>query len=188
MKRITIAAAFLLPSLSSVADTQQTRRVDAVTGAETWETRINGVHFSLTQLLPDQLRAFYVNRGFTLQQAEPYATSCVYMAVLRNDSAPGVIHYVSSDWPVSVEDRNHTLLPVERWLERLSTTGVKKPALIAFRWAQFPPEQSYRPGGDWNQGMLSIGLPAGSRFDITATWDIGDKAYQAGLKEVQCAG
>ncbi|MCW8908224.1 MAG: hypothetical protein OQL28_13305 [Sedimenticola sp.] len=188
MKRVTVATVLLLPSLSALAENPQAHRVDVVTGAKTWETRSNGVHFSLTQLLPDQLRAFYVNRGFTLQQAEPYATSCVYMAVIRNDDAPGVIHFVSSDWPVSVEGGLHALLPVEGWLERLSAAGVRKSALVAFRWAQFPPEQSYRPGGDWNQGMLSIGLPAGSRFDITATWDIDGETYRAGLKEVQCAG
>lgn len=64
---------------------------------------------------------------------------------------------------------------------------VKKSAVIAFRWAQFPPEQEYRPGGDWNQGMLSVGLPAGSRFDIIATWDIAGNEYRAKLTEVQCA-
>lgn len=187
MKTITIVTLLVLVSSYCHADTLQTRRADPVTGAKTWQAQADGVHFSLTQLLPDQLRAFYVNRGFTLEQIEPYATSCVYMAVLRNDRAPGVIHYVSGNWPVSVKGRSHALVPVQQWIERLSASGVRKPALIAFRWAQFPPEQEYRPGGDWNQGMLSIGLPAGSQFDITATWDIAGNEYRTRLTEVQCA-
>lgn len=187
MKTITIVSILVLSSFSSYADVSQTRRTDSVTGAKTWEIQVDGVHFSLTQLLPDQVRAFYVNRGFTLEQIEPYVASCVYMAVLRNDSAPGVIHYVSSSWPVSMNSRHYELVPVNQWVERLSGSGVKKPAVIAFRWAQFPPEQEYRPGGDWNQGMLSIGLSAGSLFDITVKWDIAGKGYQARLKEVQCA-
>ncbi len=168
MKTITIVSILVLSSFSSYADVLQTRRVDSVTGAKTWEIQVDGVFFSLTQLLPDQVRAFYVNRGFTLAQIEPYASSCVYMTVLRNDNAPGVIHYVSGNWPVSVNGRHYELVPVNQWVERLSGSGVKKSAVIAFRWAQFPPEQEYRPGGDWNQGMLFMGLSAGSLFDITA--------------------
>jgi len=187
MKTITIVSILLLLSFSCYADAPQTRRTDSVTGAKTWEIQVDGVHFSLTQLLPDQVRAFYVNRGFTLEQIEPYASSCVYMTVLRNDNAPGMIHYISGSWSVSVNSRLYEWVPVNQWVERFSRLGVKKSAIIAFRWAQFPPEQEYRPGGDWNQGMLSMGLPAGSLFDITAKWDIAGKGYQARLKEVQCA-
>ncbi|MFA5627923.1 MAG: hypothetical protein WCX90_05340 [Thiohalomonadaceae bacterium] len=187
MKNITVVTLLVLASFCCHADVAQSSRTDALTGAETWEIQVDGVHFSLTQLLPDQLRAFYVNRGFTLEQIELYAASCVYMTVLRNDRAPGVIRTVSSRWPISVNNRPHELIPVEQWVERFSAAGVKKSAVIAFRWAQFPPEQEYRPGGDWNQGMLSVGLPAGSRFDIIATWDIAGNEYRAKLTEVQCA-
>lgn len=109
------------------------------------------------------------------------------MTVLRNDSAPGVIHTVSNRWPVSAKNRPHERLSVEQWVEHFVASGVKKSGVIAFRWAQFPPEQAFRPGGDWNQGMLSLGLPAGSRFDIMAIWDIAGNEYRAKLKEVQCA-
>ena len=66
------------------------------------------------------------------------------------------------------------------------TVRCKKPALIAFRWAQFPPEHAYEPNGDWNQGMLAAGLPAGSSFDLVARWDIDGKPYAGELKNVQC--
>ncbi|MFV1984048.1 MAG: hypothetical protein ACC657_10960, partial [Thiohalomonadales bacterium] len=66
-------------------------------------------------------------------------------------------------------------------------SGVKKSALLAFRWAQFPPEQEYKPGGDWNQGMLSIGLPSKSIFDASALWDINGTKFKAELAGVECA-
>ena len=59
--------AVCLVSLTARADVaKQATHVDEVTGARTWQTRADGVYFSLTQILPDQLRAFYVNRGQAL--------------------------------------------------------------------------------------------------------------------------
>jgi len=187
MKIIILLLAFSLYSMPSLAATSQKHTVNSVTGAETWQTQAHGVHFSLTQILPEQLQAFYVNRGFTLKQIEPYTSSCVYMAVLRNDKAPGTIHFISNSWQVFVDGKAHPLVSVKTWMQRWEKNSIIKSAQIAFRWAQFPPEQEYQPGGDWNQGMLSIGLPAGNRFDIVARWDIGNKAYQTKLQGVQCA-
>jgi hypothetical protein len=74
------------------AETQSTN-VDSETDARTWETDAHGVDLSFTQILPEQAQAFYVNQGFTLVQITPYTASCVCMTVLRNDHAPGTIHY-----------------------------------------------------------------------------------------------
>ncbi len=169
------------------AKAQQAISINQVTGAKTWETSVDGVHFSLTQILPDQLRAFYVNRGFTLKQIELYATSCVYMTILRNDNAPGTIHFISNSWTILVNRKTLKLKSVKYWVQYYKDSGVKKSALLAFRWAQFPPEQEYKPGGDWNQGMLSIGLPSKSIFDAIAQWDIKGTKFKAELAGVECA-
>ncbi|MCP4187678.1 MAG: hypothetical protein GY763_08775 [Gammaproteobacteria bacterium] len=169
------------------ANTKQSTSTNQVTGAQTWETHVDGVLFSLTQILPDQLRAFYVNRGFTVEQIESYASSCVYMTVLRNDSAPGEIHFVSNNWSILTDSNSHQIKSVSEWLESFKKRGIKKSAILAFRWAQFPPEQEYKPGGDWNQGMLSIGLPPGITFNVIARWDIAENEYKAKLAGVQCA-
>ncbi len=166
---------------------KQTFVVDPASGAETREIHTNGVIFSLTQLLPDQVRAFYVNRGFTLPQTEAYATACVFMTVLRNEKAVDAIHFILQDWSIVTKGHSKPPMKVEDWVDVLAKEGVKKPALIAFRWAQFPPEQSYEPGGDWNQGMLSTGLPAGSSFDIIARWDMAGEIYEGVLHDVHCA-
>jgi len=170
-----------------LAEATQTRKEDPDTGLATWETHADGVTFSLTQILQDQARAFYVNRGFTLDQIESYATSCVFMTVVRNDDAPGRIHFIRSNWSILTGGKSRPPEPVSAWIQRLKENNVTKSALIAFRWAQFPLEQEYEPGGDWNQGMISVGLSAGSQFDIIARWDVNGKPYEAKLEEVRCA-
>ena len=155
-------------------------------GIETREITKAGVFLSLTQILPDQARAFYVNRGFPLEATEQYATSCVFMAVLRNDSAEGVVRFRLEDWSVAADGEERPLVSVYEWLDRLETHGLDKAALVAFRWAQFPPEQEYEPGGDWNQGMLSVGLSPGSRFDLVARWSVGDNLFEGVLRDVEC--
>ena len=186
IKSITTILIGLLPVIC-LADTAQTQSTNADTGAVTWETHANGVSFSLTQILPNQARAFYVNRGFTLQQIEPYATSCIYMTVLRNDKAADVIHFILQDWSVVTDGNSRPPIKVNDWLAQLKKDGATKPALVAFRWAQFPAEQEYEPGGDWNQGMMTTGLPAGSTFDITARWDMNNKHFKGVLRNVRCA-
>jgi len=178
--------AFLL-GMTMLAKAEQTHSINSASGAESWEMHKHGVTFSLTQILPDQARAFYVNRGFTLEQIESYATSCVFMTVLRNDSAPGTVHFIQQNWTISTATKTQPPMKVTDWLKRLKNSGVKKSALIAFRWAQFPPEQEYEPGGDWNQGMLVTGLPAGTQFNLIPRWDIDGKPYAGELLNVRCA-
>jgi len=187
MKGVILATAVSFYSLSCFAAAQQTFQVDSVTGAATWMTNQHGVNFSLTQILPQQAQAFYVNRGFTLKQIQSYATSCVFMTVLRNDNAPGTIHFVRKNWSVVIDGKSRRVLSTDHWLQQLKSNNIKKSALVAFRWAQFPSEQKYEPGGDWNQGMLTVGLAPGSVFDVIARWDIDGKPYTAKLQEVRCA-
>jgi len=181
------AALLLMLLCASPVVSEQVHRVDPASGAATWEIQVSGVSVSLTQILPDQARAFYVNRGFPPDIIEPYARACVYMTVLRNDAAPGVVHFRLADWEVVSPAGRHPPLSVDSWLERLQPYRLDQPLLIAFRWAQFPPEQAYEPGGDWNQGMLTMGLPAGAQFDLIARWDIDGKAYEGVIKHVDCA-
>lgn len=165
----------------------QVERSDSTTGARSWETRHQGVTFSLTQILPEQGDAFYVNRGFTLDQIKPFTSACVFMTVLRNDSAAGSVHFVRKHWSVSVDEQPHSFKTVKQWIELLKQRQASKPALIAFQWAQFPPEQEYQPGGDWNQGMLALELAPDQEFSITARWDIEGRNQATTITGVQCA-
>jgi len=162
-------------------------RVDPSSGAETWEIERAGVVAALTQILPDQVRAFYVNRGFAPDVIEPYANACVYMTVLRNDSAPGPVRFALATWEVVSDAGRHPPISVDTWLGSLKPQGLAQAALIAFRWAQFPAEQVYEPGGDWNQGMLAMGLPPGATFDLVVRWDVDGKPYEGVIEHVRCA-
>ncbi len=179
-----VIPALLLPVIVAQSQPQGT---DPATGVETWELQTEGITLSLTQILPDQARAFYVNRGFPLDATESYARSCVFMTVLRNDTAPGVVHFRLADWSVVTAGRSQPLISLAEWQERLEAHHLDQSALIAFRWAQFPPEQEYQPGGDWNQGMLTTGLTANTRFDLVARWDVAGKPYAGVLQNVRCA-
>jgi hypothetical protein len=165
---------FLAPALVQAA---QAQRTDPDTGAATWETRAHGVTLRLTQILPDQARAFYINRGFSAGDVEPYATACVFMTVLRNDAAPGPLAFRLADWRVRVAGEERPLRPMDDWLALWARRGLPEPARIAFRWAQFPVEQEYEVG-EWNQGMLATGLPPGAAFDLVARWQVEDKNFE----------
>jgi hypothetical protein len=182
---MAVAALASLPAASLSATSEPTRR-DQDTGAATWETQAHGVTFFLTQLLPDQVRAFYVNRGFDLADADVFARACVFMTVLRNDAAPGELSFRLADWRVHQGGDARGLPPVGDWLAQWQARGVTEAARIAFRWAQFPPEQSYALG-EWNQGMLATGLPPGSRFDLIARWTVAGKTFAGKLENVVCA-
>ena len=185
--RLFVLWAAVLALLSGIpASAEQMHKIDPETGVATWETRANGVALSLTQILPDQARAFYLNRGFPPDAAERYATACVYMTVLRNDAAPGELSFRLADWRVQSEGKSLPPKSVEDWMAQWRALGLTQAAQIAFRWAQFPPEQEYAVG-EWNQGMLTTGLPPGSRFDLTARWTVAGKTYEGKLENVVCA-
>jgi len=181
-----IFALMAIAALASLPAAGEPSRRDPDTGAATWETQAHGVTLSLTQLLPDQVRAFYVGRGFDLTDATAFAEACVFMTVLRNDAAPGELSFRLADWRVQQGGAARGLPPLDDWLEQWQRRGVSEAARIAFRWAQFPPEQSYAPG-EWNQGMLATGLPPRSRFDLIARWTVAGQAYEGRADDVRCS-
>jgi len=190
-QRMLSALATLCVSMVSMpihCDTEaQGYAMDEETGIESWQVSVRGVTVSLTQILPDQLRAFYVNRGFPVDVIEPYAVSCVYMTALRNDAAAGVATFRIADWRVVAGAQARAPISTAAWVTRLQPAQPGHAAMIAFRWAQFPSEHAYQPGGDWNQGMLSTGLQPGEQFDLIASWHVDGQAIEGELKNVRCA-
>lgn len=178
------AVLVLLPGHATSAN--QSQRIDPETGVASWETHVHGVTLLLSQIPPDSVRAFYLNRGFPSEAVEPYATACVFMAVLRNDAAPGELSFRLADWSVHHAGRAQPPQSVEVWMARWRALGLSGAAQIAFRWAQFPPEQEYAVG-EWNQGMLTTGLPPGSHFDLIARWSVAGKTYEGKLENVVCS-
>ncbi|MBK5962549.1 hypothetical protein CCR95_00075 [Thiocystis minor] len=181
-RAVLLAAAALIGLPAAAADPI---RRDPDTGAATWEVQAQGVTLSITQLLPDQVLAFYVNRGFASDAAAVFAGACVFMTVLRNQAAPGEIDFRLTDWEIRQDGETRRLPALEDWLKQWEQRGVSAPARLAFRWAQLPPEQRYAPG-EWNQGMLATGLPPGSRFDLIARWQTAGQTQTGRIDDVRC--
>jgi hypothetical protein len=159
---------------------------DIVAAPDAWANTQHGVTFSLRQIPAESVGAFYIGRGFTLDQIRPYMDTCVFTAVLRNDSAPGRIHYIRENWKIINDEESQTLVSTTAWLDRFKGSSIGNAALIAFRLAQLPQEQVYETGGDWNQGMLSVNLPSGSHFDMIVHWDIQGEPYEMLLPNISC--
>lgn len=155
------------------------------TGIESWELLDSGVRFSLTQILPDQARAFYLARGFDRAAADAYASACVFQTVLSNEgSAPIAFHL--GDWRILRGKRALRLKTEPEWQHEWEQRQLADPARIAFRWAQFPLEQDFEPG-DWNQGMTTYPLLRGACFDLEFKWRMGGEMKEGRLKGVCCA-
>ena len=169
------------------AESVQKKIVNPESGATRWETAAHGAYLSMTQVLPDKAQGFYVSMGFRPREIEAYTSSCLFLTVLRNDDASGTLDFKRENLKVTQGGKTHKLLSVEEWMQRLKDANSKKPAMIAFRWSQFPIEQVFESGGDWNQGMLSVGLPPESRFDVVISWEIEAKPFAIKLEGVECA-
>jgi len=164
-------------------DTRYSQSAD--TGIGTWETETDGVHLRMTQIAPDQARAFMAARGLDDKSVEEFARHCVFMTVLRNDTRQP-INYCLAEWRYVPEDGTPQLMLTKHdWLARFQPRNQPKPVKLAFEWAQFPVEQTFFPG-DWNQGMTTFELPPGSRFDVVYRWRQGKKRHEGTLKNVQC--
>lgn len=155
------------------------------TGIESWELLDSGVRFSLTQMLPDQARAFFMARGFDRAAADAYAQACVFQTVLHNESTK-TIDLRLSDWQVLVGKQTLALKQEAGWQGEWKKRRLPDAARIAFRWAQFPAEQTFDPG-DWNQGMTAYPLPRGASFDLDLKWWTNGQAVEAILKGAKCA-
>jgi hypothetical protein len=151
------------------------------------EKTVNGVVFSIIPIPTSRLKAFYAGRGFSEKQIEPYAKTCVFTTFLRNDDAKGTIHFVRKNWMAISKAKVYHIRNNDYWFRKFQKTKVKMSSKIAFELGQIPEEQSYAPGGDWNEGMLSVDLPHGSKFDIKINWDIKGKRYELTIKNITCA-
>jgi hypothetical protein len=160
--------------------------LDPVTGLATWQTETDGIQVRLTQISPDQVRAFYQARGFSPEAAERYASECVFMTVVRNIGDIPVEHRLA-DWRYVVAGQpDRAIRSKAEWEALWKQSGVSEAARIAFTWAQFPDTQTFAPG-DWNQGMTTYNVPRGGQFDLRFVWRTGGKEYSGLLEQVTCA-
>lgn len=177
--------AFSCASAATALKGETVHSISEETGMATWETEDKGVYFRLTQISQEQAQAFMLARGMDAKSASEFASTCVFMSVLRNDSKKP-IKYRLAEWRyVPQQGKPQLMLTKHDWLARWQPRNFSKPVKTAFEWSQFPVEQTFSPG-DWNQGMTTYEIPPGSRFDVTYRWWQGGKLFEGTLRNVEC--
>jgi len=169
-----------------------------------WELKEKGIRIRLVQRLPDQTRAYFLKRGFTLKQAEIIAQSCVFQTIFYNLAAavPGnSLTYNLNDWKViphsesinkldktkSAANSNLAKLKVrEDWAKTWVSHSIPSAAKIAFKWSLLPTSQVYRPG-DHNWGMTIYDLKPGKKFTLQLSWKQRGSIKIRKIKNIQCA-
>ena len=158
---------------------------DPETGIESWSIEDRGFAVSLTQILPDQARAFFLGRGFPRDAAERYAEACVFMTIVRNTGATP-LELDLRGWRVSGIPGVERLETRETWLVIWQVQRLGESQRIAFEWSQFPTTQAFEPG-DWNQGMTTVAAGRGARFDLEPHWQSQGVGHVGTLEGVRCA-
>jgi len=177
---LTLLAAWPLAALATQSS------VDPDTGLATWETQTQGIQVRLTQITPDQIRGFYLARGFSPEATERFARECVFMSVVRNTGDVTLLHRLANWRYVTAGQPPRPLRGKPAWDYQWRRMGVPESARIAFEWAQLPTAQTYAPG-DWNQGMTSYSVPRGETFDLHFVWQAGGRTFSGKLEQVRCA-
>lgn len=167
--------------------------IDPEAGLPYWTWEDPPVEIRLIQRLPDQTRGFFIARGFSRAAADRIAGSCVFQSIQRNrgrDVAGPVMEVDLTRWRLTPSDgAEPSPRPIalkEDWDKEWKAAGESEAARVAFRWSLFPTRQTFR-GGDYNWGMISFGVPPGTRFDLTLAWTLDGEPQQAVLRGVVCA-
>lgn len=154
-----------------------------------WEVKDAAMSLRLVQRLPDQTRAFFLARGFTREQTERIAQSCVFQTVFHNTSErnqPGPLQYDLREWSIEVGNRPRKLKTRESWGSEWPPDQVSDAARLALEWSLYPTQQTYQ-AGDYNWGMATFDLPPGTRFQLTLYWHQYGERHSFTIKDIQCA-
>ena len=183
-RRLACAVLAIASFAASAAENRYTK--DPETGIESWEWRERGVTLQIGQITPGLAQGFYLARDFDADSADLFARNCVFMAVLRNESAPGKLRFNLADWRVAAHQQTRPLKLDAEWQKLWQRRGVPAAARTAFHWAQLPTEHVYETG-DWNMGMLSMGRKPGERFDLHFRWKVDGTEQSGVLTNIRCA-
>jgi hypothetical protein len=143
----------------------------------------------LVQRLPDQTRAFFTARGFSVKDAEQIAQACVFQSIFKNTAKPDsghVIEYNLSAWQVRYKGKAQVPMLKKYWMQEWEKRQVPRPARIAFEWSLLPTEQRYEPQ-DYNWGMTLYDLPPGAEFNLEVVWWLDGELQSAKIEKIRCA-
>lgn len=159
-------------------------------GAEPVRLERDGLKLEMTSLAPDQVRAFFLARGFAAKDAEHIvATGCVFRSAIgsmfvKMDDPD--VRVALAAWRIIAEGETPKAPRTrEDWEAIWKQRGVGEEPATAFYWSLFPTEQSFAPT-DYNWGFLTFGLPPGARFAVELRWSSAGRTYHARLENLEC--
>ncbi len=153
--------------------------------------RGQGFRADLSPLTLEQVRAFFIGRGFDSATARMIANKgCVWRSAMGNAETGRGALPVSVDmtkWTVAADGATHPpRVRGEEWTKTWEQRGVGPAARVAFHWALFPTRQTFGPS-DYNWGLIAFGLAPGSAFDLTLRWRQGEVERQTTVRGLRCA-
>jgi hypothetical protein len=167
-------------------------RAEAGKGPKAEPVRLerDGLKLEMAPLAPDQVRAFFLARGFSSQDAEHIvATGCVFRTAIGSSFVKGgdpEVRVALASWRINPEGKPPKMPRArEDWEAIWKQRGVGEEPATAFYWSLFPTEQSFAPT-DYNWGFLTFGLPPGARFALELRWSGSGKVHSARLENLEC--
>jgi len=151
----------------------------------------DGLKLELAALSHDQVRAFFLARGFSQKDTEHIAvTACLFRSAIGSafaEAGAPAVKVALDEWQAMPADGKPSAPKVREYWENVwKTREVPADAATAFYWALFPTEQVFAPT-DYNWGFLTFGLPPGTSFNLMVAWTTDDKAYHTTIEGLQCA-
>ncbi|MFP4560512.1 MAG: hypothetical protein ACLFQ3_04250 [Thiohalorhabdus sp.] len=191
--RLLVLCAALAAGLSAVpaqADEAPRARpaveTDPETGLREWQWDGEGLSVEMGQLLPDQVRAFFIGRGFEDSMADRVAQRCAFWGSIGNTGREGSVKIDLGQWRTHGSGGTAPLLLNSHWQRKWEEEGVPRGPRTAFRWTVLPAEHRFAPQ-DWLMGMIVIDRPPGADFDLELRWREGDEQRRRILPGLSCA-
>ncbi len=190
---LMLAALVITPTLTA-AQAPPTAQAPPPTQSPASKFERDGLKIELAALPPDTTRAFFMGRGFARKDADQLvAGGCVFRSAIGSAfskaGSPAVTIDLKQWRVVAVETGSDATgaAPRQRetWTPVWQARGLSEDAQVAFYWALFPTRQTFA-AGDYNWGMLTFGLPAGTQFSLKLVWQTGDIKHETMLKDLTC--
>lgn len=150
----------------------------------------DGLKLETAPLAPDQVRAFFLARGFTPADTEHIvATGCVFRSAIGSAHAKAdapAVTVALGEWKVTPASGGvSTPRTREQWEVEWKARAVSEDAASAFHWSLFPTEQTFS-ATDYNWGFLTFGLAPGTRFSLDLAWRSAGQMHTARLEGLEC--
>lgn len=184
-----MASLIVLLLINPVNAASISRHDQTASGLQGWRIQDENIKIELNPLQKDQVRAFYLGRGFSKQLTERIAGSCVYQAVIENISNPELntqLEVDLSDWRLNDGLNELALRSKDEWIQEWTDSGASASAILAFKWATFPARQFFKLTGDYGWGMILFGKPKGETIDLRVKWYTNGELMEQMVTGLSC--